>query len=173
MRRRPKQAAKEESLSFDDCVVEWMDDLGRIAFLLAGEAEAADDLVADALLAAWERWSTVQNADNPRAYVRRILVNLAAGRVRRLVRYRSKVRLLGVTADHTAHLPDIGAGLDVTEALGSLPNRQRECIVLRYGMDMSETDVAELLGVSVGTVKSQTSKGAAQLRGLLGRAVLQ
>ncbi len=173
MGRRPKLAAKAEALSFDDCVVEWMDDLGRMAFLLTGEAEAADDLVADALLAAWERWSAVQSADNPRAYVRRIVVNLAAGRVRRLVRHRSKVRLLSPTVDHTAHLPDIGARVDVLEALGSLPNRQRECIVLRYGMDMSEADVAEVLGVGVGTVKSQTSKGAAQLRGLLGRAVLQ
>ena len=60
--------------------------------------------------------------------------------------------------------------IELRHALNSLPSGQRECVILRYGMDLPEAEVAEILSVSVGTVKSQTSKGAAKLRALLGQA---
>lgn len=64
-------------------------------------------------------------------------------------------------------MADISAGLDLQEALKELPRRQRECVVLRYGLELSEKEVAEALLISVGAVKSNTHKGARLLRSLL------
>jgi RNA polymerase sigma-70 factor (sigma-E family) len=158
--------------TFEDCAADWAEDLARLAFLLTGDADAADDLVADALFAAWKQWSTVMAARSPRAYVRRIVVNLAASQVRKLVRDRSRLRLIGSSTSDAVQLPDLAGGVDLRRALEDLPRGQRECVVLRYGMDMSEREVAEVLQISVGTVKSQTSKGAARLRHLLEPAAL-
>jgi DNA-directed RNA polymerase specialized sigma24 family protein len=64
--------------------------------------------------------------------------------------------------------PDVPVVVDVREALRALPFRKRACVVLRHAFDLSERDTALALGVSVGTVKSQTSKGMAELQRLLG-----
>lgn len=156
-----------DSETFEATTATWTADLARLAYHLTGDPDAAEDLVADALLAAWERWPEVMAAGNPKAYVRRIVTNLAASRVRRLVRGRAKLGLVGATSTGFARVPDLDGGVDLHRALATLPRRQRECVVLRYGMDLAEADVAEILRISVGTVKSQTSKGAAKLRALL------
>lgn len=145
-----------------------MRSLGRIAFVLTGDQDAADDLVADSLLAAWRRWDEISATDRPVAYVRRILVNLATSRVRRLVRDRERMRHLEATFTDVSPGLDIGVVVDVRSALERLSDGQRVCVVLRYGLDMSEAEVADLLKINVGTVKSQTSKGARRLRSLLG-----
>jgi RNA polymerase sigma-70 factor (sigma-E family) len=140
-------------------------ELSRLAFLLSGDRDAADDLAADALLAAWRRWDRVAAADSSVAYVRGIVVNLAGSRVRRLVRERARLVLLRSDAcSAVARVPDSAAVVDVQDALRRLPRGQRACVVLRHGLGLSEAETAQVLGVSVGTVKSQTSKGAAQLR---------
>jgi RNA polymerase sigma-70 factor (sigma-E family) len=156
--------AAELRRSFSSAVAEWTPDLGVVAYLLVGDSESADDLVADAFLAAWQRWPQVLACDNPKAYVRRIVANMAASRVRRLTRQRKKSSLLGSGLTETARLPDVAGGIDLRRALESLPKRQRECVVLRYGADLPEAEVAEILGISVGTVKNSASKGAAALR---------
>ncbi len=152
------------ALSFEACAAAWTPELARLAYLLTGDHDAADEIVADTLFAAWRQWSTVTAADSPRAYVRRIVVNLSASRVRSLVRGRAGLRLLGPLHRSTAPAPEVSAGLDVRRALASLPDGQRLCVVLRYGLDLSEADVAAVLGISPGTVKSQTSKAARKLR---------
>jgi RNA polymerase sigma-70 factor (sigma-E family) len=156
------------SVSFDDFARVQIASLSRLAFLLTQDGEAADDLVADALLAAWRRWDVVCAADSPVAYVRGIVVKLAGTRVRKIVREREQMRLLAAVRSDATSGPDVSAVLDVRAALGRLPRGQRVCAILRYGMGMSESDVAATLGVSVGTVKSQTSKAAARLRAELG-----
>jgi RNA polymerase sigma-70 factor (sigma-E family) len=138
-------------------------ELSRLAYLLTGDTDAADDLTADAFVAAWHRWSRVRKADQPLAYVRRIVVNLAASRVRTLVRERARTGLLGAMFRDRSDDPDIPAVLDVRAALRRLPMRKRACVVLRYAFDLSEQETARVLGVSVGTVKSQTSRGVAEL----------
>jgi RNA polymerase sigma-70 factor (sigma-E family) len=143
-------------------------ELGRLAFLLTGDADAADDLAADALLALWHRWDRARSADHPAAYARGVVANLARNRTRRAIRERSRIALLGASRPDRLAEPDVAAGLDVREALARLPFRKRACVVLRHAFDLSEKDTAQTLGISVGTVKSQTSKGMTELRKLLG-----
>jgi RNA polymerase sigma-70 factor (sigma-E family) len=144
-------------------------DLARLAWLLTGEHDAADDLVSDALLEVWRHWERVSSADSPLAYACGMVSNLARNRLRRLVRERRGLSRLG----HDPGLApavmdsDTAAVLDVRRALRCLPYRRRACVVLRYAFDMSEQETARTLGISIGTVKSQTSRGAAQLAGLL------
>jgi RNA polymerase sigma-70 factor (sigma-E family) len=139
--------------------------LGRLAYLLCGDREAADDLTADALLVAWQRWDRVQQADSPTAYVRGVLTKLAASRIRRLRLERSRLVLMRADArSPEAPAPDVPGMVDVRAALRRLPAGQRSCLVLRHGLGLSEAETAATLGISVGTVKSQTSKAAAQLR---------
>jgi RNA polymerase sigma-70 factor (sigma-E family) len=142
-------------------------ELARFAYLLAGDHDVADDIAADALASAWLHWERVRTADSPLAYVRRIVANLAASRLRRTIRERRGMATLGMLADRNPGDTDIPALMDLRAALMALPARKRACVVLRYGFDLSESETASTLGISVGTVKSQTSKGAAELERLL------
>jgi RNA polymerase sigma-70 factor (sigma-E family) len=142
--------------------------LSRLAYLMTGETQAADDLAADALAEVWRHWERVQAADDPVAYGHGIVMNLA----RQWVRRRGRERLLTMGLSGRTHPgTDVPAVLDVRRALRQLPHRRRACVVLRYAFDLSEREVAVTLGISVGAVKSATSRGAKQLAGLLGGAV--
>ena len=138
-------------------------DLARLAYLLSGDPDMANDLTAEAFTQAWKRWDQVCRSDAPLAYVRRIVVNLAASGVRKLVRERRGWRLLGATWSERADGPDLEAGADVRAALARLPVRKRACVILRHYYGLSEQETAATLGISVGTVKSQTSRGVAEL----------
>jgi RNA polymerase sigma-70 factor (sigma-E family) len=154
----------EREAQFEAFVEKNSRELGRLAYLMVGDRDAADDLTADALLAAWRQWDTVRASDRPLAYLRRVVINMAATRVRRLVRERRWLVMFHSDAMEVAAGTDRADVVDVREALLRLPAGRRACVVLRYAFDLSEQEVAVLLGVSVGTVKSQTSKGAEQLR---------
>lgn len=143
-------------------------ELARLAHLLTGEADAADDLAADAFLALWNRWDRVRAADHPVAYARGVVANLARTRIRSAVRERRRIALFWSQREEKTENPDVAGVVDVQEALRRLPFRKRACVVLRHAFDLSEKDTALALGVSVGTVKSQTSKGMAELQRLLG-----
>ncbi|MFI8460152.1 SigE family RNA polymerase sigma factor [Kitasatospora sp. NPDC085464] len=135
--------------------------LFRTAYLLAGERHGAEDLVQQALERAYVAWGRVRAADDPHAYVRRILVNEHARRFRR----RPVEQLVHAVPDRAAPTgadPDDRAAL--LAALGGLPPRQRQAVVLRYWEDLTETQTAATMGCSVGTVKSQAAKGLAKLR---------
>ena len=138
--------------------------LSRLAYLMTGEAEAADDLAADALTEVWRHWDRVTAADDPAAYGHGIVMNLARNWVRR----RGRERLLSLEGLRRTRESDVPAVLDVRGALRKLPHRRRACVVLRYAFDLPEKDVAAILGISVGAVKSATSRGARQLAELLG-----
>ncbi|GAA1918364.1 SigE family RNA polymerase sigma factor [Streptomyces sodiiphilus] len=147
-------------------------ELARLARMLLGpadSAESADDLAADALLAVWDRWDRVRAADHPVAYARGVVVNLARAHVRSRVRERRRVALFWSRPAEYTDGPDVPAVLDVRAALERLPYRKRACVVLRHAFDLSERETALALGISVGTVKSQTSRGIAELERLLGR----
>ena len=136
--------------------------LQRTAFLLTSDWALAEDLVQTALARAYPRWDRIVR-DDPEAYVRRILVNTWASWWRR--RWRGELPH-EVLPDHA--VPDEYAHSDrrsaVNDALARLPKRQRAIVVLRYHEDLPESQVAHLLGVTVGTVKSQASKALAKLR---------
>ncbi|ADI11253.1 putative sigma factor [Streptomyces bingchenggensis BCW-1] len=145
-------------------------ELARLAHLLLGSSDGADDLAADALVAVWHQWERVRVADHPAAYARGVVANLARSRIRSLVRERRRVALFSSQrADHVDD-PDVSAVVDVQAALVRLPFRKRACVVLRHAFDLSERETARTLGISVGTVKSQTSRGIAELERLLGSA---
>ncbi|MFJ2784050.1 MULTISPECIES: SigE family RNA polymerase sigma factor [unclassified Streptomyces] len=143
-------------------------ELSRLANLLTGEADAADDLAADAMLALWDRWDRARAADHPAAYARGVVANLARTRARSAVRERRRIAAFWDRRPEHTEGPDVPAVLDVRTALRALPFRKRACVVLRHAFDLSERDTALALGVSVGTVKSQTAKGMAELQRLLG-----
>ncbi|MFJ1895711.1 MULTISPECIES: SigE family RNA polymerase sigma factor [unclassified Streptomyces] len=167
------------SIDADDAAAEFHEffeahyaELARLAHLLTGEADAADDLAADALLALWHRWDRVRNADHPVAYARGVVANLARTRIRSAVRERRRIALFwaprGGGDGYAVEDPDVSAVVDVQGALRRLPFRKRACVVLRHAFDLSERDTSLVLGISVGTVKSQTSRAVAELQRLLG-----
>ncbi|WP_079152093.1 SigE family RNA polymerase sigma factor [Streptomyces sp. RTd22] len=143
-------------------------ELARLAHLLLGSSDGADDLAADALVAVWHRWDRVRVAEHPAAYARGVVANLARSRIRSLVRERRRVALFSSERSDRVDDPDVSAMVDVQAALVRLPFRKRACVVLRHAFDLSERDTARTLGISVGTVKSQTSRGIAELERLLG-----
>ncbi|MFC9846498.1 SigE family RNA polymerase sigma factor [Streptomyces sp. NPDC060223] len=135
----------------------------RTAYLLTGNRHDAEDLVQTALARAYSRWSRVRRADSPDAYVWRIMININVDRLRRLkIREWLTHRMPERPAeDRTEELVARGPLLD---ALGRLPAQQRAVVVLRYAEDRTETEVAELLGVGVGTVRSHAARARAKLR---------
>jgi RNA polymerase sigma-70 factor (sigma-E family) len=144
-------------------------ELSGLAYLLSGDSSVADDLAADALTEVWKHWERVSAAGDPAAYARGIVANLTRNWIRRQGRARRGLQLLGLGlgGGERDRGPDVPAVLDVRTALKRLPYRRRTCVVLRYAFDLSEKEVAEILGISVGAVKSQTSRGAKQLADLL------
>ncbi|MFF3940196.1 SigE family RNA polymerase sigma factor [Streptomyces phaeofaciens] len=149
--------------------------LMRTAFLLTGEQHAAEDLVQSTLEQVYVAWRRVASADEPEAYVRRVMINAHARRYRRKLREflapkgddQGLAYEIADTGDRIAQADDRHALL---KALAELPPRQREAVVLRYWEDLTETQAAEAMGCSVGAVKSNTAKGIAKLRAVPGLA---
>ncbi|MGC5054019.1 SigE family RNA polymerase sigma factor [Micromonospora sp. DT48] len=149
-------------------------DLVRTAYLLTGSRHAAEDLVQIALMRAMRRWRQV---DDPMAYVRRIMVN---ERTRLWRRFGSREFLAGFTGSwRTPTEPgrdladDVVTRDEVLAALHHLPPRMRAVLVLRYWEDLTESQIADALGCSVGTVKSQASRALTRLRTVLSTAPLR
>ncbi|WP_367323563.1 SigE family RNA polymerase sigma factor [Streptomyces sp. HUAS ZL42] len=148
--------------------------LMRTAFLLTGEQHAAEDLVQSTLERVYVAWRRVGSADDPEAYVRRVMVNAHARKHRRRLREflapkddTGIVHEIADTGDRISQADDRNALL---KALAQLPARQREAVVLRYWEDLTETQTAEAMGCSVGAVKSNAAKGIAKLRAIPGLA---
>ncbi|WP_329201315.1 MULTISPECIES: SigE family RNA polymerase sigma factor [unclassified Streptomyces] len=157
----------DASAEFHDFFERHYAELARLAHLLTGETDGADDLAADALIALWQRWDRLRQAEYPLAYARGVVANLARSRIRSAVRERRRTALFWSRGAEPSRGPDVAAVVDVRTALARLPFRKRTCVVLRYAFDLSEKDTALALGISVGTVKSQTSKGMAELERML------
>lgn len=155
--------SRGEHDAFDTFYAAHYRELARFAYLLTGEHEAADDVTAEALAETWKHWARVSAADRPLAYVRRIVANLAADRTSRLVRERRSWRLWSHGRSDRVEASDTPAAVDLRQALLRIPARKRACIVLRYYYGLSEQETAATLGITVGTVKSQTSRGLEEL----------
>ncbi len=161
-----------EPASFKEFVVARSPALLRTAWMLTGDAASTEDLLQSALARVWPRWSRIADG-RPEAYVRTAMVRINAS-------WRSR-RWNGETptADMTRHesgggVPDAHAQVDdrmvLAAALAALPVRQRQAVVLRFFDDLSVEEVAEIMGSSPGTVKSQSSRGLAKLRAALATA---
>ncbi len=136
----------------------------RTAYLLTGNRADAEDLLQTALAKTYLSWDRIREREAVDGYVRRVMVNTQTSWWRRRK----------VDEHPTDSLPDSGCGRDATAdldlhdalwtALSQLPKRQRAMVVLRYYEDLSEAETAQVMGVSVGTVKSTTSRALAKLR---------
>jgi RNA polymerase sigma-70 factor (sigma-E family) len=137
--------------------------LVRYATAVCGDAAEGEELAQAALVRVAARWWLLRDRDNIDAYVRTAIVRGHLNKRTRLWRRETVVADLPVSST-----PDTseasGRGIDVRRALAALPPRQRAVLALRYLDDLSESQTAQILGCSVGTVKSQTSKALTSLR---------
>ncbi len=135
----------------------------RIAYSLSNNPSDAEDLLQAALVKTFFAWDRISNPSARDGYVRRAMVNtqISEWRRRRLDIYPTSEIPEQRIDDPTwkSDLHDV-----VRRAIERLPERQRETVVLRYYQDMSETQIADRLGVTVGTVKSTISRAVARLR---------
>jgi RNA polymerase sigma-70 factor (sigma-E family) len=148
--------------------------LVRLAVMLLHDQGAAEEVVQDAFVAMHTKWARLHHPDKALAYLRQSVVNRSRSRLRHLSvvhRYAARERPPRPEsgADHTTY--ELERRETVLDALRDLPRRQREVLALRYYVDLSEAEIAEVLGISRGAVKSHASRGAAALRSALGPAL--
>jgi RNA polymerase sigma-70 factor (sigma-E family) len=138
----------------------------RTAYLLCGDWHRAEDLVQTALTKIYLAWPRISRSDTIDAYARQVLVRSAIDDSRRGFHKReTALREVPESPELPGNVEDT---VDLHNALAELPPGQRAAVVLRYWEDLSLDATAELLGCSAGTVKSQTARGLATLRQLLG-----
>ncbi|MEZ0110001.1 RNA polymerase sigma-70 factor (sigma-E family) [Catenulispora sp. EB89] len=168
--------ADSEPRGFREYVAARRQGLLAVGYVLTGSQHGAEDLVQATLVKVWPRWNRVADAGDPDAYVRKAMLNT-------FLSWRRRDGGREIPSDDVAALPsslsrpqptaDSGAGSALTgvldrvvlrDLLRALPRRQRAVVVLRYYADLTEAQVAEAMGCSVGTVKSQHAKALATLR---------
>ena len=136
--------------------------LCRLGFLLTGDPAQAEELAQDALVRTWRRWRLVGKPNNPGTYARKVLVNRHRSLLRRaLVEARYRYRDHPTEASGDEHRED---AIVLWAATRRLPPRQQAVLVLRYYEDLSEAEIARVLGIPVGTVKTLAHRGLARLR---------
>ncbi len=148
--------------------------LKRLTFLLTGNVHAAEDLLQTSYAKAFAQWDRIARTDDPHAYMRQVVVNTHRSLWRRL---RNREISTDAVPEPSARAARPGSGDPAAQveaqqvlldALRALPDRQRTTVVLRYYCDLSEAEVAQLMNCSVGTVKSNASRGLTALRIELG-----
>ncbi|MBB5786769.1 RNA polymerase sigma-70 factor (sigma-E family) [Jiangella mangrovi] len=152
-------------MDFHEYVASRRQPLLRLAYLLTGDTHLAEDVVQTALLQAFRQWRRVSRADQPDAYVRRMVVNAFIDRKRR----HSSSEAPTAPADLPAtpqrdHTDDHAERSVMWRSLAGLPRVQRAVLVLRFYEDLDDARIAELLGTSPSTVRSNASRALATLR---------
>ena len=157
----------QDVAAFSEFVSARSGSLSRTAYLVIGDHQLAQDLLQESLVKAYVAWPRLRDPAKAEAYVRRIVVTTAISWRRRRSFSERPVDTVppGTSADETDRVAThqvLGAQLQ------ALPPRQRAAVVLRFYDDLTEAQTAEVMGCSVGTVKSQVSAGLAKLRAGLG-----
>jgi RNA polymerase sigma-70 factor, ECF subfamily len=135
-----------------------------LAYLLTGNVQESQDLVQETLLRAWRDWASIRSYEDPKAWTRRVLHNLAIGKSRR-----AHVRHAAASRDVRLPCADMPVGhLDVVAALRRLPPDQQRALVLHDVIGLSVIEVAREIGAPEGTVRSWLSRGRAALATELG-----
>ena len=148
-------------VDFDEWVAARGDALYRLAYVLTGNRADAEDVVQDALSRALPRWSRIVEAEDPDAYVRRMVVNAHVSWWRK---FRSRESPVAEVRPDPTGDPDVEDHDAVWRACLSLPIDQRVAVVLRYYERLDYDEIADLTGVREGTVRSRVSRGLAALR---------
>ncbi|GAA4614064.1 SigE family RNA polymerase sigma factor [Actinoallomurus liliacearum] len=142
--------------------------LVRLSALLVRDLATAEEVVQDAFVAMHGAWRRLRDPEKALSYLRQSVVN----RSRSVLRHRAVVEKYAPKGLPDAPSAENGAIVElersaVVKALGGLPTRQREALVLRYYGDLSEAEIANTMGISRGAVKSHTARGMAALRSVL------
>ena len=161
------EAARQVTLLYSEHAL----GLARLAVIMLGDPGAAEDVVQEAFLGLYRRWPALKDPGRAPAYLRSSVLNGCRTAARRRSRRNLVDGLqaarpgLAESAEELAMLSE--EHREVLTAIRALPARQREALVLRYYLDMSEADTAAAMGISVGTVKSATSRALAALAATL------
>jgi RNA polymerase sigma-70 factor (sigma-E family) len=161
-----EQPVAVDDLEFREFFISQYGPLCWLGYVLTGSRSEAEELAQEALVRTYGRWRLVRKPENPALYARKVLVN----------RHRSLVRRALVEARHRAatrtqegYLPDFGEdAMAVWAAVRRLPARQRLVLALRYHEDLPEAEVARILQLPLGTVKTLARRGLGRLRRELG-----
>lgn len=148
----------DHTAEFEEFVRTRGDALLRYGYVLSGSAEDAADLVQEALARLGDAWPRVRKKDSPEGYVRTIMVRLHINAWRR----RHREDLVAAVPEHGRF--DHYGDADLWAELQELPRKMRAVLVLRYYEDLSDEKIAEILGVSRGTVRSQAARALSKLR---------
>jgi RNA polymerase sigma-70 factor (sigma-E family) len=151
---------------FAEFVTRWSPALLRVAFLLTSDRGEAEDLLQTALLKTSRHWHRLNDREAAYAYVRRVLVTTHTSWRRRR---RVHEVLIDDVPEHYSSPPSAIEAGRALQALEQLPPRMRAVVVLRWYEGLTEAETAQALGCSLGSVKSQASRGLARLRQLLDR----
>jgi RNA polymerase sigma-70 factor (sigma-E family) len=130
-------------------------DMVRLAFYLTGSWAVGEDLAQEAFVRLWRHWGGLRDHHTALGYLRTTVVNLSRSTARRRLLELRHQRAVGEEGYDT----DPVARLEVAQALAGLPAGKRACVVLRHLVDPSVEETAAVLGISTGSVKSQTHKG--------------
>jgi RNA polymerase sigma-70 factor (sigma-E family) len=154
---------------FDAWVVANGSDLLRFAYLVLGDRHRAEEAVQEALVRACGRWRRVSAADDPRAYVRRMVINADISWWRKVGRREHPVaEIFDRPGVATSLAADPGATVTEVDAMwrlcANLPRGQRAAVVLRYYEGLPDAEIAAILGCAEGTVRSQIHRALASLR---------
>lgn len=140
--------------------------LRRLAYLILGDAHAAEEVVQEAFVKVCSRWDIFGRAEHKPSYLRTTVVNLCRSKLRRM-KIETRVNALVQRGEQGSVSHDVESRLDTWAAVRALPDRARLAVVLRYYEDLPESEIAQLMECSVGTVKSQLSRARARLEGEL------
>jgi RNA polymerase sigma-70 factor (sigma-E family) len=158
--------SRSRDAEYCEYVAARLSSLRRLAAVLCGDWQRADDLVQATLTRLYVHWGRARAAEHPDAYARTVLVHEFIQERRSL--WVKRVSLVGTVADSPAAAPDHDVALDLRTAIAALPARQRATLVLRFYCDLNVERCAEVLGCSPGTVKSQTARALETVRRELG-----
>jgi RNA polymerase sigma-70 factor (sigma-E family) len=158
-------AVPTSSLRFEEVFPVLIRDAYRVAYRLLGDRSEAEDVAQEACARTYSKWGSVRDHAEP--WCVRVASNLALDVLR--ARTRAVKRNERLKANDTTVTPAVDERLDLYAALERLPRRQRETVVLRYLGDLSEAQTADLIGCSVGSVKTHASRGLAALKEVVTR----
>lgn len=164
--------AQDARRGFEAFVADSSERLLKTGYLIVWDLGLAEDLVQETFVKVARQWPRAEAMDHPLAYARRVLVNLAIDDQRRRSRRGDLLSRDGEPADAADPLATRAAVTvelqdALVRALATLPSRQRATLVLRYWEDLSEAEVAAVMGCSVGTVKTQIWRGLGRMRQVL------
>jgi RNA polymerase sigma-70 factor (sigma-E family) len=161
---QPLRARDKATTKLRDLYVEFAPEAGRLAYLLVGDADAAQDIAQEAFVRVGPRLRWMRDPVKAKFYLRTTVINLCRAHWRRRERehpHRDMDPWSPIQQDHGPRVDQRG---EMVAALQRLPVRQRTALVLRYYEDLSEHQTADVLGCPVGTVKSSVSRALQTLR---------